>query len=217
MSDFSQSQPQARTIKRTLCIGLGGTGRDVLMQIRKLIIDRHGKLNNLPIVSFVHIDADKGAGEVSGLRTGNTYRGEEILFSEAERIVASMSSHEIDDLSQGLAQRESHERQSPYNHIGQWLSPHLLKNIKAIEDGASGIRPVGRLAFFHNYRKIQEAIRTAENRTRDHDRYLLEKGLIVEPGLNIFVVGSLCGGTGSGMFWMLPTDCGKLMVVLRTS
>jgi hypothetical protein len=200
MSDFSQSQPQARTIKRTLCIGLGGTGRDVLMQIRKLIIDRHGKLNNLPIVSFVHIDADKGAGEVSGLRTGNTYRGEEILFSEAERIVASMSSHEIDDLSQGLAQRESHERQSPYNHIGQWLSPHLLKNIKAIEDGASGIRPVGRLAFFHNYRKIQEAIRTAENRTRDHDRYLLEKGLIVEPGLNIFVVGSLCGGTGSGMF-----------------
>jgi hypothetical protein len=200
MSEFSQTQQQSRTIKRTLCIGLGGTGRDVLMQIRKLIIDRHGKLNNLPVVSFVHIDADKGAGDISGLRTGSTYRGEDILFREAERVVASMSSQEIDDLTQGLNQRESYERRSPYDHIGRWLSPHLLKNIKAIEDGASGIRPVGRLAFFHNYRKIQAAVLSAENRTRGHDRYLIEKGLIIEPGLNIFVVGSLCGGTGSGMF-----------------
>jgi hypothetical protein len=189
-----------QSIKRTLCIGLGGTGRDVLMQIRKLIIDRHGALSNLPVVSFVHIDADKGAGDISGLKTGSTYRGEDILFREAERIVASMSSQEIDELTQGLARRESYERQSPYDHIGCWLSPHLLKNIKAIEDGASGIRPVGRLAFFHNYRKIQDAIQSAENRTRGHDRSLIEKGLIVEPGLNIFMVGSLCGGTGSGMF-----------------
>jgi hypothetical protein len=29
---------QTRAIKRTLCIGLGGTGRDVLMRIRRLII-----------------------------------------------------------------------------------------------------------------------------------------------------------------------------------
>jgi hypothetical protein len=29
---------------------------------------------------------------------------------------------------------------------------------------------------------------------------LLERGLSIQPGLNIFVVGSLCGGTGSGMF-----------------
>jgi hypothetical protein len=200
MSEFSQAQQQSRKIKRTLCIGLGGTGRDILMQIRKLIIDRYGKLSNLPIVSFVHIDADKGAGESSGLRTGNTYRGEEILFREAERVVASMSSQEIDQLTQGLARRESHERRSPYDHIGCWFSPHLLKNIKAIEDGASGIRPVGRLAFFHNYRKIQTAIQSAENRTRGHNSYLIEQGLVVEPGLNIFVVGSLCGGTGSGMF-----------------
>jgi hypothetical protein len=197
---MSQSEQQSRTIKRTLCIGLGGTGRDVLMQIRKLIIDRHGALSNLPVVSFVHIDADKGAGDSSGLKTGNTYRGEDILFREAERVVTSMSSQEIDELTQGLTRRESYERQSPYDHIGCWLSPHLLKNIKAIEDGASGIRPVGRLAFFHNYRKIQDTIQSAENRTRGHERYLIEKGLIAEPGLNIFVVGSLCGGTGSGMF-----------------
>ena len=58
----------SQTIQRTLCIGLGGTGRDVLMQIRRLIIDRYGRLDALPVVSFVHIDADRGASDISGLR-----------------------------------------------------------------------------------------------------------------------------------------------------
>ncbi|MBR8826818.1 MAG: SHOCT domain-containing protein [Gomphosphaeria aponina SAG 52.96 = DSM 107014] len=191
---------QKRKIKRTICIGLGGTGRDVLMRIRRLIIDRYGKLSEFPIVSFVHLDTDKGASQVSGLRTGNTYNGEDILFRDAEKVIATMNSKEVNDLSQGLERRNLYERESPYAHIASWFPPQILKNIKAIEEGASGIRPVGRLGFFHNFRKINTAIGAAENRTRGHEEKLLEKGLIVETGLNIFVVGSLCGGTGSGMF-----------------
>ena len=190
----------SQTIQRTLCIGLGGTGRDVLMQIRRLIIDRYGRLDALPVVSFVHIDADKGASDISGLSTGNTYRGENILFTPAERVTATMSSQEIDQLIGGLEQQGEFERQSPYDHIRSWLPPQLIRNVKAIEDGAGGIRPVGRLSFFHNYRKIKAAFETAENRTTGHEQAMLGRGFCVEPGLNIFVVGSLCGGTGSGMF-----------------
>ena len=190
----------SQTIQRTLCIGLGGTGRDVLMQIRRLIIDRYGRLDALPVVSFVHIDADKGASDISGLSTGNTYRGENILFTPAERVTATMSSQEIDQLIGGLEQQGEYERQSPYDHIRSWLPPQLIRNVKAIEDGAGGIRPVGRLSFFHNYRKIKAAFETAENRTTGHEQAMLGRGFCVEPGLNIFVVGSLCGGTGSGMF-----------------
>jgi Tubulin like len=191
---------ESHTIQRTLCIGLGGTGRDVLMQIRRLIIDRYGRLDALPVVSFVHIDADRGASDLSGLSTGNTYRGENILFTPAERVTATMTSQEIDQLIGGMEQRSEFDRQSPYDHIKSWLPPQLIRNVKAIEDGAGGIRPVGRLSFFHNYRKIKAAIETAENRTRGHEQVMLGQGFGVEPGLNIFVVGSLCGGTGSGMF-----------------
>jgi Tubulin like len=191
---------ESQTIQRTLCIGLGGTGRDVLMQIRRLIIDRYGKLGNLPVVSFVHIDADRGASDLSGLSTGNTYRGENILFTPAERVTATMTSQEIDQLVGGLEQQGEFDRQSPYDHIRSWLPPQLIRNVKAIEDGAGGIRPVGRLSFFHNYRKIKAAIETAENRTRGHEQVMLGQRFGVEPGLNIFVAGSLCGGTGSGMF-----------------
>lgn len=201
MINVTANELQYRGINRTICIGLGGTGRDVLMRIRRLIVDRYEDLNNLPIVSFVHIDTDKAATQVTGIRTGSTYHGIDLSFREAEKVSATMSSSEVTMFVEGLEQRSEYNRHGPYDHIGIWFPPQLLRNIKAVEEGAKGIRPVGRLAFFHNYQKIKTAIETAEKRTRGHDSVLLkEAGLKVEAGLNIFVVGSLCGGTGSGMF-----------------
>ncbi len=188
-----------RGVKRTICIGLGGTGKNVLMQLRRLIVDQYGDLNELPIISFVHIDTDKSASQSSGLRTGNTYHGVSLSFRDSEKVSATMSSKEVTNFVQGLERRNQSDRATPYDHIARWFPPQLLKNIKAVEEGAKGIRPVGRLAFFHNYYAITQAIETAEKRTRGHESKLLQKGLYLEPGLNIFIVGSLCGGTGSGM------------------
>lgn len=200
MTQATSSDRQVRGINRTVCIGLGGTGRDVLMRIRRLIVDRYGDLSQLPIVSFVHIDTDKAATQVSGLRTGSTYHGVDLSFRDSEKVGATMTSAEVTNFVQGLERRSNYDRQGPYDHIARWFPPQLLRNIKAVEEGAKGIRPVGRLAFFHNYQKIKTAVETAERRTRGHEATLLKSGLRIEPGLNIFVVGSLCGGTGSGMF-----------------
>ncbi|BAZ66200.1 hypothetical protein NIES4106_09470 [Fischerella sp. NIES-4106] len=200
MINITGNELQYRGINRTVCIGLGGTGRDVLMRIRRLIVDRYGDLNNLPIVSFVHIDTDKAATQVTGIRTGSIYHGVDLSFTEAEKVSATMSTSEVTMFVQGLERRSEYTRHGPYDHIGMWFPQQLIRNIKAVEEGAKGIRPVGRLAFFHNYQKITTAIETAERRTRGHEPILLKTGLKIEPGLNIFVVGSLCGGTGSGMF-----------------
>lgn len=69
----SSTERQYQGINRTICIGLGGTGRDVLMRIRRLIVDRYKDLQNLPVVSFVHVDTDKEATQAVSLRTGNIY------------------------------------------------------------------------------------------------------------------------------------------------
>jgi hypothetical protein len=200
MTQVNTNDLQYRGINRTICIGLGGTGRDVLMRIRRLIVDRYGDLSNLPIVSFVHIDTDKAATQVTGIRTGSTYHGVDLSFREAEKVSATMSAKEVNMFVEGLERRSEYTRHGPFDHIARWFPPQLLRNIKAVEEGAKGIRPIGRLAFFHNYQKLKIAIETAERRTRGHDPLLLRKGLRVEPGLSIFVIGSLCGGTGSGMF-----------------
>lgn len=200
MLNNNPTETKTLKIKRTICLGLGGTGRDILMQIRRLIVERYGKLSELPVVSFVHIDTDKNASQTTGLKTGDTYHGENILFKPAEIVTATMNKQEIDDLSKGLERRNPHERISPYDHIGTWFPKQILKDVKSIENGAGAIRPVGRLAFFHNYSKIHQAIDTADNATVGHAQRLLSKNIVVDPGMNIIIVGSLCGGTGSGTF-----------------
>ncbi|BAZ43965.1 hypothetical protein NIES4102_09680 [Chondrocystis sp. NIES-4102] len=161
---------QARKIRRTICIGLGGTGKDVLMRIRRLIVDKYGSLKALPTVSFVHIDTDKASSNVTGLRTGNFYHGVDLRFSDAEKVAATMSRVEVNNFVQEMSRKSSNYEGSPgvYKNIECWFPPQLLKDLKAIEEGAQGIRPVGRLAFFHNYRSIKTAIEKAEERTRGH-------------------------------------------------
>ncbi len=202
MQKANFEENQSRKINRTICIGLGGTGRDVLMRIRRLIVDRYGDFKQLPVISFVHIDTDKATSNITGLRTGNFYHGVDLRFSDAEKVAATMTRSQVDNMVKELQRRSSNYEGSPgvYKNIQAWFPPKLLKDLKAIEEGAQAIRPVGRLAFFHNYRKIKAAIESAEKRTRGHNAVLLRKGLGVEDKLNIFVVGSLCGGTGSGIF-----------------
>jgi len=198
----SMNDRQYQGINRTICIGLGGTGNDVLMRVRRLIVDRYKDLSNLPVVSFIHVDTDKEATQSVSLRTGNIYQGIDLSFQDAEKVNATMTSAQITELVQGLEHcNPIGDQPSPYAHISEWFPPQLLRNIKAIDQGAKGIRPIGRLSFFHNYLKIKHAIEVAEQRTRGHEQDLLKRfGLIVDPELNIIVIGSLCGGTGSGTF-----------------
>jgi len=193
---------QSRKINRTVCIGLGGTGRDVLMKIRRLIVDRYEDFKELPVISFVHLDTDKATSSITGLRTGNTYRGVDLRFSDAEKVAATMTRSEVDNFAREIARRGQNYDGTPgvYSNISSWFPPHLLKNLKAIDEGAQAIRPVGRLAFFHNYRKIKAALESVEQRTRGHEAFMIRNNWSVENKLNIFVVGSLCGGTGSGVF-----------------
>ncbi len=42
MTKSTSKERQSREINRTICIGIGGTGRDILMRIRRLIVDSMG-------------------------------------------------------------------------------------------------------------------------------------------------------------------------------
>ncbi|MEM8719021.1 MAG: tubulin-like doman-containing protein [Cyanobacteria bacterium P01_G01_bin.39] len=192
----------SQKINRTICIGLGGTGRDVLMRIRRLIVERHQDFKQLPVISFVHIDTDKATNSTTGLRTGNTFHGVDLRFSDAEKVAATMTRAEVDNFAREITRKGQNYDGSPgvYENISSWFPPQLLKNLKAVDEGAQAIRPVGRLAFFHNYRKIKAAIESAETRTRGHEAFMIRNNWSVDNKLNIFVVGSLCGGTGSGVF-----------------
>jgi len=48
-------------VTRADCIGLGGSGLQTTMRLRRLIVERYGSLDKFPIVRFVQIDTDSGA------------------------------------------------------------------------------------------------------------------------------------------------------------
>lgn len=143
--------PAERTylgVTRAVCIGLGGTGLQTIMRLRRLIVERYKSLDNFPIVRFVQIDTDSGSLDNAELRGSSFHRGVDISLKAQEKVHIGMRAADADALRHALRDPDA---DTPYNHIAEWLPKSVVENAKAIDNGASGIRAVARLAFFHNY------------------------------------------------------------------
>jgi hypothetical protein len=177
-----------KTIVPTLIIGLGGTGLEVIMRVRRLITESYGDLSKFPIVGFLHIDTDREAKPNNPLMAGPPLELSEkylsqVALSQAQKIVSDPEIY-------------------PWYH--QWLPPELLNNPQLLvsETGAGQIRACGRFSFFFNHDQIETACQNAKRQVRRGNHIALMSqnyGLQVRPQLNVFVVCSIAGGTGSGM------------------
>ncbi|MEB3294488.1 MAG: tubulin-like doman-containing protein [Synechococcales bacterium] len=169
----------------TIFVGVGGTGAEVLSRIRRLIVESYGKLENLPIVSFLVIDTDKDYKITNPEASGP-------LFKENERHWAKVSSQEVKGILENMEK---------YPWINEWFPTELEKNITSLEAGAGQIRACGRFAFFYNYRHLQQKFKEACARIKGKENFMLDHhGIKVSNNaVNVFVTGSLSGGTGSGM------------------
>jgi hypothetical protein len=88
-----------------------------------------------------------------------------------------------------------------YPWIESWFPKELERNIGALEAGAGQIRACGRFAFFYNYQRIKARFNEACSRVKGHENFMLDQYdiRVNSNSLNVFIVGSLSGGTGSGM------------------
>lgn len=178
-------QQKTNTIVPTLIIGVGGTGLEVITRIRRLIVESYGSLENLEVVSFLHIDTDKKYQirklEMAGPPLEDSEKfWSKVSYDEAKRI------------------KDYPENYSWYH---DWLPSELSHDQLVSEVGAGQIRACGRFSFFYNHREIQQKCEQARRKISDGIGQINIDGniLMVEPKLNIFVVGSISGGTGSGM------------------
>jgi hypothetical protein len=169
----------------TVVIGIGGTGKEVLIKIRRMIVESYGSLEALPIVSFLHIDTEQNA-KVSEPQIALK---QDISLRPTEQIWAKVS-----DAKSILNQLDS------YEYIADWFPPQL-KGTDSILAGAGQIRALGKLAFSLNYSNIKKSFHDARQRIIGHNKTMLDQhNVSLDSGVNIFVVCSLSGGTGSGIF-----------------
>ncbi|HEX3553428.1 MAG TPA: tubulin-like doman-containing protein [Thermoanaerobaculia bacterium] len=186
-----------RQIAPTLLIGLGGSGKEVLLRIRRRFYERFGEVG-FPIISYLWIDTDMRNLDLEGEKYD--YLMEKVAFAPDEKIDAQLPGASF---TAYFRDPESHP------HIFSWLDPSLASYGQVI-DGAGQKRPFGRLAFFHNHRKIRERLLAMKNsvldqRAADGLRALFRRHSVQEPEvdrgrLDVIFICSVAGGTGSGMF-----------------
>jgi serine/threonine protein kinase len=169
-----------------VAIGLGQFGLGTLRQLRREIIEYFGSPGALPSLRMVFLDTDPETVQL------------------ASRATAQQALHQHEVLWTRL-HRPSHYIKPRDIHTGleTWLHAKMLYRIPR-QQTAAGIRALGRLAFIDNYRAI--ARRVSEELQACCTRDVLEKA-VRETGLNmatpiprVYIVTSLAGGTGSGMF-----------------
>jgi Tubulin like len=165
-------------LRPTLVIGIGGTGYLGVTSVKDKMMQMLPELVEEGFVRFQVIDTP--SQKIRQLPPSE-------YFScggyNANRIIDAM------------------HREHTYEHIRPWFPPTLRPG--QISSGAEGIRPVGRLCFFLRRRRIEEVLVGKMRALLDESlpRRAAELGVryITGEGLDIHVISSVCGGTGSGM------------------
>ena len=179
---------QLRPIRPSIIIGIGGTGQRILLNVRKKIVEAYDTLDRLPIVGFLVVDTDP---EKPIMPDVDEIMLQQITLNPAEFLHCTVTG------TQRLK-----EEISSYPELSEWIDRKVLE-LGDVTVGAKGIRAVGRLAYFLNYSRIKSAFNSLRAKVTDKsnmDYMLKTHGIQVESGLNTYVVSSLCGGTGSGIF-----------------
>ncbi len=194
-------------IKPTLFVGLGTTGTKIIKSLRQLMFEEYGHAG-LPIFRYIAIETD---GDEKGVDPELQMTSQMDDYERIELVSATINSTiPINDKL-----NPNHTRYNP--HLADWLDSNILKvEAHRFDVGAKNIRMAGRLCLWENWDDMQEIV----NRTRaaiiaqdttEKARQLLRQyykakrrplpqtELIDSNTINVYIVGSLCGGSCSGM------------------
>jgi serine/threonine protein kinase len=169
-----------------LVIGVGQLALTVLQRLRESLTERFGGLDRLPQLRLLLLDTDpevvRGAGRL----------GHGAALSAGEVVLAQLNRP-----SYYLKQREDRPA------LESWLNPRMLYRIPRSQV-TTGVRALGRLAFTDNYRAIARRLQ-AELQDIQDVHAVQSAARRTGAGLRtnrprVYVITSLAGGTGSGMF-----------------
>jgi len=175
----------------TVVIGLGGTGKQVLVSLKRMIAENSpGGLNDFPFLRFLEIDTSfKLDPAKSKIQTLN------------ERDLTLDPAREIFQLTGDWVGTPNLE---DFPQINEWFPSELKINLVAADFkiGAGQKKPLGRFAFAWNAGMLYDKIKSqldgimSVSGVDDHKVGQFD----YDDKLSIFICGSICGGTGAGTF-----------------
>jgi len=181
-------------LQPTVFIGVGGTGLETLKILKRVNQKFYPK--DMPIFEYLSID---------------TRRNDDILdpleMDEQLALVDNPLVKNAGDIFNNLEKR--------FPDIYSWMPPvtkwRKFEDISKIREGANQCRALGRYLFNLASNDIFQKIKTIINQVTNAKTLamLREYDLTVQTGsgVDIFIIGSTCGGTGSGQFLDLAYLC----------
>lgn len=166
----------AYMLKKTVVIGLGGTGMHAVLHMKKKLLDTYGE--SPPMIKFLVIDTtDKDRLQVEG---------GEVALEPGEFL-------KLEVKNPGSLIKTNEE-------VKKWLPSKVPKF--ALTSGAKQVRPLGRLAVFANASPLESKIDGLISSARDFrvGRRYSDKYELLSENIVVNIVCSLSGGTGSGCF-----------------
>lgn len=177
--------PEKIKLKKTLYVGLGGTGVSTLLRVKKCFIDSYGEIP--PMIGFLAIDTDTAA--MNKEVTSNLNK--KIKLEQNELLVCTVRN--------ALATY----RMNPNDY--DWVPGNNVTKLSSISgQGAGQVRSNGRFIAYYNYTQIENNIKSAITQINQHipqtSKYAVDVNRNgVEFPVTINVFSSVAGGTGSGM------------------
>lgn len=180
----------ASIYRPTLVIGLGGTGKNVLISLKKMIAENYTNgMADFPFLKLLSIDTDNAVPKTdSKIKT--------IKDSE----LALNPNTEIFQLKAGFSYVPNFD---DFPEIKEWFPSSLESRLipANLAKGAGQTKPVGRFTLAWNAKAVYDAIfpwMSAPVPIKD----TLERGIgnNISEEMNVFICGSICGGTGAGTF-----------------
>jgi hypothetical protein len=180
MASNMVTKSNTKRIQPAIIVGLGGTGVKTITFLKKILLEQAA--DYFRFVRFLAIDIDELKGEVPSAG----------LFGENIRLDPEKNEFlRITDQTQGSEARNIPE-------VASWFPEEAYRYLPLTE-GARQAKPIGRLGFFLAHGDITRWVHRLVDRlvTPEVKAQFPE---IRSDEISVYIVSSLCGGTGAGMF-----------------
>ena len=167
-------------LKRTLYIGLGGTGFKTLLHTKRAFIETYGEVP--PMIKFLAFDSDQN--QYKNYVLPSIYGDVKFDPSESSDIMVNQAR---DKVSRNRTQLS-------------WLPDRNMQAVQDLANGCGMVRTNGRIAFAFNYQKTKTSIQNALNQIRNLRSVHNDKFDLISQDVEVNIVFSIAGGTGSGNF-----------------
>ncbi|MFH2057649.1 MAG: tubulin-like doman-containing protein [Pseudomonadota bacterium] len=173
--------------KKTILVGLGGAGKLICTHLKRLFIDEYGIVP--PSIKFLSLDTDLAPISIRSALSQREYSldDKEFLHMKVDQPVEFIKN----------------------SSVNNWFIKPLPAG--SISKGAGAIRQVGRLAFFYHINEFKRRFDNLHTQLNAQDLNIKMAYARDELGANtnfilsesdpeVYICGSLAGGTGSGTF-----------------